>query len=53
LRKVPGVDVDLVNGEHGELTVSVDGHEVARKEGDTFPQADKVVAAVQQAAMAG
>jgi hypothetical protein len=31
LRKEPGVEVELVDGKRGELTVLVDGHVVARK----------------------
>ena len=40
--------VELVNGDHGEFTVSVDGREVARK-GETLPRLDEVVAAVKNA----
>jgi hypothetical protein len=31
LKKEPGVEVELVNGDRGEFTVSVDGQVVARK----------------------
>jgi len=48
LRKEPGMKVELVNGDHGEFTVSVDGREVARK-GETLPRLDEVVAAVKNA----
>jgi hypothetical protein len=40
--------VELVDGGHGELTVLVDGREVARK-GDSMPSVDEVRAAVQKA----
>jgi len=49
LRKEPGLQVELVNGDHGELTVSVDGKVVARK-GDAMPSADEVLAAVKGSA---
>jgi hypothetical protein len=31
LRKEPGVEVEVVNGNRGELTVQIDGRTVARK----------------------
>jgi hypothetical protein len=31
LKKEPGVEVEVVNGNRGEFTVSVDGRVVARK----------------------
>ncbi|MFL5339213.1 MAG: hypothetical protein ACJ8F7_03515 [Gemmataceae bacterium] len=37
-----------MNGSNGELTVTVDGHEVARK-GDKLPEVNEVVAAVRRA----
>ena len=39
----------MVDGSKGELTVLVDGKEVARKQGDTPPPVDQVVAAVRKA----
>jgi uncharacterized Zn-binding protein involved in type VI secretion len=41
--------VEVVNGDHGEFTVSVDGLVVARK-GDSVPAAEAVLAAVRKAA---
>jgi len=48
LKKEPGVEVEVVNGDHGEFTVSVDGRTVAKR-GDTLPSADEVLAAVRKA----
>jgi len=48
LRKEPGLDVEVVDGEKGEFTVWVDGDEVAHK-GDSLPPVADVVAAVRQA----
>jgi hypothetical protein len=48
LKKEPGVEVEVVNGDHGEFTVSVDGRTVAKR-GDTLPSADEVLAAVKKA----
>jgi hypothetical protein len=48
LKKEPGVEVEVVNGDHGEFTVSVDGRTVAKR-GDTLPSADEVLAAVTKA----
>jgi len=39
-----------VDGGKGELTVLVDGREVARKQGDAMPTADQVLPAVKGAA---
>jgi len=47
LRKEPGVDVQVVDGNRGEFTVLVDGRVVAQK-GDSLPSADDVLAAVRQ-----
>ena len=47
LRKEPDVHVNLVNGSPGELTVLVDGKEVAGKE-DSLPEINEVVAAVRR-----
>ena len=38
----------MVNGDHGELTVLVDGQPVARK-GEHLPAVDQVLAAVRGA----
>jgi hypothetical protein len=43
--------VEVVDGQRGELTVLVDGREVARK-GDSLPSLDEVRAAVKNAAPA-
>jgi hypothetical protein len=52
LRKQRDLDVQVVNGAHGELTVSVDGRTVARKEGDKMPSAQDVLSAVHNHAPA-
>jgi hypothetical protein len=49
LRKEPGVEVDLVNGKRGELTVQVDGRTVAKKVLFFKPSVEKVLKAVRQA----
>jgi hypothetical protein len=51
LRNEPDLKVDLVDGSPGELTVIVDGDQVASK-GDSLPQIDDVVRAVKQAGTA-
>jgi hypothetical protein len=38
-----------VDGGKGELSVSVDGREVIRKQGDAMPTEDEVLSAVRQA----
>jgi hypothetical protein len=45
LRQEPDTQVEVVDGERGELTVLVDGREVARK-GDSLPSVEEVKAAV-------
>jgi hypothetical protein len=52
LRAEPGVEVEVVNGGRGELTVLVDGREVARKGLLFKPSVEKVLAAVREAAPA-
>jgi hypothetical protein len=52
LQQEPGVEVEQVNGDRGELTVSVDGQQVAQKKGDSLPTVDEVRAAVRQAGQA-
>jgi hypothetical protein len=51
LRKIPGVYVELIDGNRGEFTVSVDGREVVRK-GQELPSVDEVVTAVKEVALA-
>ena len=43
------MDVQLVNGGHGEFTVLVDGREVIKKQGEHNPPIEKVLAAVRDA----
>jgi len=45
LRKEPDTQVELIDGNRGEFTVTVDGHEIARKTGDTMPEPDTILAA--------
>jgi hypothetical protein len=45
LRKEPDTQVEVIDGQKGEMTVLVDGREVSRK-GDDFPSVDEVKAAV-------
>jgi hypothetical protein len=52
LRQNPETEVEVVDGERGELTVLVDGREVARK-GESMPSVDQVRAAVKKAGPAG
>jgi hypothetical protein len=49
LKKEPGVEVELVDGDRGELTVLVDGRAVARKWLFFKPSVEKVLAAVRDA----
>ena len=50
MRKEPGVEVEVVNGNRGELTVQVDGKTVAKKVLFFFkPSIEKVVKAVREA----
>ncbi len=48
LKKEPGLQVEVVNGDRGEFTVSVDGKVVARK-GETLPDIQEVLALVRKA----
>jgi hypothetical protein len=50
LRKTPGLDVELNDGNKGEFTVAVDGQELARK-GNELPTVDEVVNAVKDVAL--
>ena len=50
MRKEPGVEVELVNGNRGELTVQVDGRTVAKRVLFFFkPSVEKVVKVVRDA----
>jgi hypothetical protein len=49
LRKEPGVEVEVVDGSRGELTVLVDGRVVARKRLVFKPSVEKVLKAVREA----
>ena len=53
MKQEPGVEVKVVDGNRGELTVSVDGRVLAKKDGDSLPAIDEVVAAVLKAAPVG
>jgi hypothetical protein len=46
LRNKLNVPVELINGNRGELTVSVDGKVVAQK-GESLPDIDEVLTAVR------
>ena len=48
LKREPGVQVNLVDGDKGEFTVLVDGKPIPKK-GDAMPSAEDVVAAVRKA----
>jgi hypothetical protein len=52
LRQEPGVEVSLVDGNRGELTVLVDGREVAKKGLLFKPSVEKVLASVREASSA-
>jgi hypothetical protein len=50
LRKEPGVEVEVVDGNRGELTISVDGRVVAKKKFLFFKRSiEKVLKAVREA----
>jgi hypothetical protein len=53
LRKEPDTQVQVIDGGRGEFTVTVDGREVARKDGDRMPEPQEVLAAVRGEAHAG
>ena len=53
MKQEPGVELELVDGNRGELTVLVDGREVARKGLLFKPSVQKVLAAVREATPAG
>jgi hypothetical protein len=48
LRREPDAQVELVDGSKGELSVSVDGREVFRKQGEHPPEADQIVKTVRE-----
>jgi hypothetical protein len=52
LRNEPGLEVNLIDGDRGEFTVSVGGKAVARK-GESLPSVEEVVSAVKKAAPTG
>jgi hypothetical protein len=52
LRKEPGFQVELIDGNRGEFTVSVGSMVVAQK-GEGLPSVEDVLNAVKQAAPAG
>jgi hypothetical protein len=49
LRQEPGVEVSLVEGNRGELTVLVNGQQVAKKGLLFKPSVEKVLTAVREA----
>ena len=50
LRKEPGLQVELVDGDKGELSALVDGRPVIETKGERMPSEEEVVAAVRGAA---
>jgi hypothetical protein len=54
LRNEPGVEVEVVSGKPGELTVQVDGRTVAKKVLFLFkPSVEKILKAVREAGTEG
>ena len=49
MKQEPDTQVELIDGQRGELTVLVDGHEVAQKKDDSVPSVEEVKAAVARA----
>ena len=50
MRQEPGIEVEVVNGNRGELSVQVDGKTVAQKRFLFFkPSVEKVLKAVREA----
>ncbi len=49
MKREPGVEVELVDGQRGELTVLVDGWVVAKKRLLFKPSVQSVLAAVRKA----
>jgi len=52
LRREPDTQVELINGNKGDLTVTVDGREVFRK-GEQTPEPNQVVKAVREKSLSG
>ena len=52
MRQEPGVEVTLMDGNRGELTVLMDGHVVAKKGFFSKPSIEKVLASVREASSA-
>jgi len=52
LKNEPGVEVELRDGNRGELTVAVDGKVVAQKNGDSMPTVEQVQSALGREAPA-
>ena len=53
MKQEPGVEVEVVDGKHGELTVLADGRMVAKKSLFFKPSVQKVLAAVRETPAAG
>jgi hypothetical protein len=49
LKKEPGLDVQVVDGNKGEFTVMVDRKVVAQKGGDSLPDVNEIKALVRNA----
>ena len=49
LKKEPGLQVELSDGNRGEFTVLLDDRVVAEKKGDSLPPVDDVLTAVRKA----
>jgi hypothetical protein len=47
LRSEKDVQVNLIDGAQGELSVTVNGHVVAKKTGDKMPEKNDVLEAVR------
>ena len=47
LRSDPGLNVQVMDGDRGEFSITVDGRDVIRK-GDAMPTVDEAVSAVRQ-----
>jgi hypothetical protein len=53
LRKEPNTQVEVIDGNRGEFTVTVDGREVARTTGDNMPEPATILAAVRDEQQVG
>jgi hypothetical protein len=51
LKKNPDLDVNVIDGANGELTVLIEDHELISK-GTELPSVEEVVAAVENASVA-